>query len=127
MTMKTSSKKWQKIRKIKGLRQFVTWYPRHVSENPGYIIKIINPGIIIVVKHSLLSVSIRNNSFLTIINILLISVLLLYYNTLQKKHPLMIFLFLFLKYYLHIPIYHLLQCLLYQQLFQPLQIYVLKL
>ena len=36
MTMKTSSKKWQKIRKIKGLRQFVTWYPRHVSENPGY-------------------------------------------------------------------------------------------
>ena len=34
--MKTSSKKWQKIRKIKGLRQFVTWYPRHVSENPGY-------------------------------------------------------------------------------------------
>ena len=33
--MKTSSKKWQKIRKIKGLRQFVTWYPRHVSENPG--------------------------------------------------------------------------------------------
>ena len=35
MTMKTSSKKWQKIRKIKGLRQFVTWYPRHVSENPG--------------------------------------------------------------------------------------------
>ena len=93
----------------------------------AYIIKIINPGIIIVVKHSLLSVSIRNNSFLTIINILLISVLLLYYNTLQKKHPLMIFLFLFLKYYLHIPIYHLLQCLLYQQLFQPLQIYVLKL
>ena len=37
MTMKTSSKKWQKIRKIKGLRQFVTWYPRHVSENPGYM------------------------------------------------------------------------------------------
>ena len=36
MTMKTSSKKWQKIRKIKGLRQFVTWYPRHVSENPGF-------------------------------------------------------------------------------------------
>ena len=35
--MKTSSKKWQKIRKIKGLRQFVTWYPRHVSENPGFI------------------------------------------------------------------------------------------
>ncbi len=35
--MKTSSKKWQKIRKIKGLRQFVTWYPRHVSENPGCI------------------------------------------------------------------------------------------
>lgn len=35
--MKTSSKKWQKIRKIKGLRQFVTWYPRHVSENPGKI------------------------------------------------------------------------------------------
>ena len=35
--MKTSSKKWQKIRKIKGLRQFVTWYPRHVSENPGLI------------------------------------------------------------------------------------------
>ena len=34
--MKTSSKKWQKIRKIKGLRQFVTWYPRHVSENPGF-------------------------------------------------------------------------------------------
>ena len=40
--MKTSSKKWQKIRKIKGLRQFVTWYPRHVSENPGYIVPI--PG-----------------------------------------------------------------------------------
>ena len=39
--MKTSSKKWQKIRKIKGLRQFVTWYPRHVSENPGY--KLIRP------------------------------------------------------------------------------------
>ena len=37
--MKTSSKKWQKIRKIKGLRQFVTWYPRHVSENPGYMSK----------------------------------------------------------------------------------------
>ena len=36
--MKTSSKKWQKIRKIKGLRQFVTWYPRHVSENPGYML-----------------------------------------------------------------------------------------
>lgn len=37
MTMKTSSKKWQKIRKIKGLRQFVTWYPRHVSENPVHM------------------------------------------------------------------------------------------
>lgn len=36
--MKTSSKKWQKIRKIKGLRQFVTWYPRHVSENPGWML-----------------------------------------------------------------------------------------
>ena len=34
--MKTSSKTWQKIRKIKGLRQFVTWYPRHVFENPGF-------------------------------------------------------------------------------------------
>ena len=42
MTMKTSSKKWQKIRKIKGLRQFVTWYPRHVSENPGFYISKFN-------------------------------------------------------------------------------------
>lgn len=40
--MKTSSKKWQKIRKIKGLRQFVTWYPRHVSENPGDMQKLID-------------------------------------------------------------------------------------
>ena len=30
--------------KIKGLRQFVTWYPRHVSENPGYIVKSAKEG-----------------------------------------------------------------------------------